>query len=182
MQPHGPLMVEHRLIERMVALMKKEIARIQAASELDPAFLTSAVDFIRVYADRTHHGKEEQILFRELAARDLAPDHEAMMNDLVNEHGFARDLTADLVRAGEAHVAGDEDALGRVVSLLMSLTEFYPVHIAKEDEQFFPAAVAYLDDGAKEAMLQRFHEFDRSMIHEKYQSVIQSLEEDRDSA
>ena len=49
-QPRGPLMVEHRLIERMISLIKAQVSRIQSADEMDPAFIGTAVDFIRVYA------------------------------------------------------------------------------------------------------------------------------------
>ena len=57
MMPIGPLMKEHRLIERMIALMEKELGRLNAGEELDPGFIDIAVDFIRTYADRCHHGK-----------------------------------------------------------------------------------------------------------------------------
>jgi hemerythrin-like domain-containing protein len=169
-------MVEHRLIERTIALMKAEVARIQVADELDPAFIDTTVDFIRVYADRTHYGKEEDILFHELAAKAMAPDHAAMMRDLVAEHRHARDLTDNLVRARNAYVTGGKDALGRVISLLMSLTDFYPRHMAMGNDQFFPVAMDYLDDGDRDAMLERFRDFDRVMIHMKYGSVVELLE------
>ena len=34
--------------------------------EVDPVFIDTAVDFIRTYADRCHHGKEEDLLFKAL--------------------------------------------------------------------------------------------------------------------
>jgi len=79
MQPIGPLMIEHRLIERMIGLMSQELERIRnniavdpEFAFVDPVFIDTAVDFLRIYADRCHHGKEEDILFAELAAKDLA--------------------------------------------------------------------------------------------------------------
>ena len=66
MLPIGLLMKEHRLIERMVGLLVKELDRTKKVNDLNPVFIDSAVDFFRTYADRTHHGKEEDILFREL--------------------------------------------------------------------------------------------------------------------
>jgi len=59
-------MIEHRLIERMLSVFKKVLDKIESEHEVDPVFVDIAVDFIRMYADRTHHGKEEDILFREL--------------------------------------------------------------------------------------------------------------------
>ncbi len=66
MLPVGPLMVEHRLIELMIALMSKEVKKIGEVGAPDPEFIRAAVDFIKTYADRLHHGKEEEILFRDL--------------------------------------------------------------------------------------------------------------------
>ena len=63
MQARGPLMIEHRLIERMLARVRSVLARIRATGRVDPLFVDAAVDFIRVYADRTHHGKEEDIVY-----------------------------------------------------------------------------------------------------------------------
>ncbi|RPJ15806.1 MAG: cation-binding protein, partial [Deltaproteobacteria bacterium] len=69
MQARGPLMVEHRLIERMLSVIKDALVQIESSQRVDPVFVDTAVDFIRIYADRTHHGKEEEILFRDLDKR-----------------------------------------------------------------------------------------------------------------
>ena len=58
MQARGPLMIEHRLIERMILLIKDALLQIEVTYKADPVFVDLAVDFIRIYADRTHHGKE----------------------------------------------------------------------------------------------------------------------------
>jgi len=73
MKPIGPLMREHRLIERMVRLMERELGGISGGKEANPLIIDSAVDFLKTYADRTHHGKEEDILFRALSGKRLAP-------------------------------------------------------------------------------------------------------------
>ena len=65
MQARGPLMIEHRLIEKMLSLIKDTLVQIESTNKVDPLLVDTAVDFIRMYADRTHHGKEEDILFRE---------------------------------------------------------------------------------------------------------------------
>ena len=74
MQARGPLMIEHRLIERMISIIKDALIQIESTQEVDPVFVDTAVDFIRTYADRTHHGKEEDILFRDLVKRDLSAE------------------------------------------------------------------------------------------------------------
>lgn len=65
MKPRGPLMMEHRLIEKMLVLADQQAAAMNEES-FDPVFVDTVVDFIKTYADRTHHGKEENILFADL--------------------------------------------------------------------------------------------------------------------
>jgi len=86
MVPIGPLMKEHRLIEKMILLMEKEIEKMKKYNKANPLFIDIAVDFIRMYADRTHHGKEEDILFRDLEKKSLSANHNKIINELVEEH------------------------------------------------------------------------------------------------
>ena len=72
MKPRGPLMIEHRLIEKMFALVREEVQQVKNGKRLDPIFVDTVVDFIRTYADRTHHGKEEDILFRDLEKKSMS--------------------------------------------------------------------------------------------------------------
>ena len=178
MQARGPLMIEHRLIERMLNRIEIALIRTESTRAIDPVFIDTAVDFIRIYADRTHHGKEENILFRELDKRRLVEDHRRMMADLVDDHIFGRKTTQALVEANTRYRRGDASALPDIIRNLRTLIDFYPGHIAKEDKIFFPEARSYFSDMEDKAMLAEFYEFDRKMIHEKYRLVIESLEKE----
>lgn len=176
MQARGPLMIEHRLIERMLNLIQDKLATIEIAKKIDPLFIDQAVDFIRTYADRTHHGKEEDILFRDLSRKGLSNEDQRVMDELVAEHGFGRSTTKKLVEANSRYRGGDSSALENIASCLRTLVVFYPKHIEKEDKIFFPASRAYFSETEDQAMLAEFEDFDRKMIHEKYRSVVDELE------
>jgi hemerythrin-like domain-containing protein len=176
MMPIGPLMIEHRLIERMIELLRKEASRIEETKETDPVFLDTAVDFIRTYADRTHHGKEEGILFRELLTKNMSQEHQDIMAELIEGHKYGREVLAELVEARQRYLQGHADSLGTILDKLRALVEFYPEHIRKEDKEFFLDSMGYFDEEEKEAMLQECWEFDRKMIHEKYSSVVKHWE------
>jgi hemerythrin-like domain-containing protein len=176
MQARGPLMIEHRLIERMISVIKGVLAKIASEHRVDPVFVDIAVDFIRVYADRTHHGKEEDILFRELNNKPLNAEDRQIMKELIDEHVFGRQTTKALVDANTRYRNGDDTALTEITAKLQTLTEFYPKHIEKEDKVFFPSSRSYFTDEEDQAMLAEFWEFDRKMIHERYKSVVEGLE------
>ena len=176
MQPRGPLMIEHRLIERMISLIDKEVRKIEKNNAINQIFIDSAVDFVRTYADRTHHGKEEQIMFRDLSRKNLSDKDRAMMDELIRDHIIGRTTTAELVASAAAYQKGDRAALPLVMQNLRKIADFYPKHIAKEDKVFFPSSMKYLSEPEQQAMLAEFWEFDRRMIHDKYEFVVESLE------
>jgi len=177
MQSRGPLMIEHRLIERMLTLVEKKIEKIQTTNRVDPLFIDTVVDFIRIYADRTHHGKEEDILFKKIENKQMSDQDRRVMDELVDEHVLGRKTTKELVEANAQYRVGEKTFLAVIVSKLKKLVNFYPKHIEKEDKVFFPSYMKYLSDEEDQLMLEEFYEFDREMIHEKYKSILQKLEE-----
>jgi len=174
MKPIGPLMREHRLIERMVDLVKDQMSRTQAEEEPAPGIM-AAVDFFRTYADRTHHGKEEDILFRDLASKNLSPEHRQIMDELVAEHVLARNTVSSLVEGHLRLERGDGSGLRQMVNAMQRLVDLYPGHIEKEDKRFFYPCMEYFSREEQDAMLEEFRVFDQKMIHEKYTGVVEKL-------
>ena len=183
MKPIGPLMVEHRLIERMIALLGVELKQISRGQEPDTEFLAAAVDFLRVYADKTHHGKEEDILFRELKKRELFEEHIKNLKELTAEHVHAREIVFRLDKAKDGYSQGNRQSVDEILSCLSELATLYPEHIYKEDKRFFYPILDYFTRQEQDAMLDEFREFDSRMapenydsIHDKYRSIVESLE------
>jgi hemerythrin-like domain-containing protein len=175
MKPIGPLMWEHRLIEKMLQVVVKETDQMERAGQVDPAFIDTAVDFIRMYADRTHHGKEEDILFRELVQKKLTPEHARIMDELIQEHVYARETVGKLIAAKERYVQGERESMPEIIALLRELAGFYPRHIEKEDKPFFHECQRYFSEAELDGMIREFWEFDRKMIHEKYERLVESF-------
>ncbi len=176
MQARGPLMIEHRLIERMLSSIKNILSKTELNQKIDPVFVDTAVDFIQTYADRTHHGKEEDILFRELKKKSMSDEDRKVLAELTEEHAFGRQTTRALIEANTRYRNGDEAALADIFEKLRTIVEFYPKHIEKEDKVFFPSSRAYFTDEEDQALLVEFLEFDQKMIHEKYISIAESFE------
>ncbi|TAL33639.1 MAG: cation-binding protein [Spirochaetes bacterium] len=175
MKPRGPLMIEHRLIEKMLVLTGGELEVIKRERKVNSVFIDTIVDFIKTYADRTHHGKEEDILFRELEPRKLNDDDARIMRELIDEHAQARKAVSGLVEANARYVKGDVAGIDVIIEKLSFLITFYPRHILKEDKVFFPDTEKYFSNQELDAMLNSFWEFDRKMIHEKYERLYESL-------
>ena len=180
MLPVGPLMIEHRLIERMINVIEDELEKIKNKNDINPIFIDEAVDFIRIYADQTHHGKEEDILFRELKKKDLSKEHEKTMKELIEEHVFARKTTGELFEAKNRYINGEKNAINTVIEKMEVLVDFYPNHIDKEDNQFFIPVMEYFSKEEQDALLREGQIFDRRMIHRKYNDLVLDFEKERD--
>ena len=176
MKPIGPLMIEHRLIERMVGLLEGELQTMKTASEANSDLIVVGVDFFRMYADRTHHGKEEDILFEALRDKPLSDEEQEMMRRLIQEHVWARQAVGKLSAANDRYVRGDTAALYTMTYELGKIVQFYPAHIEKEDKHFFIPVMEYFTGAEQREMLDRFWDFDRKMIHQKYQAVVEEQE------
>lgn len=176
MMPIGPLMIEHRLIERAIKQMRIELSQAETRKRFDVHFIGSWIDFIRIYADIGHHGKEEKILFRELENRPLTPSLKQMMEGLIDDHVRARKMVSELATALDRYADGDAEAFNQLVAVGKELVSLYPEHIRKEDQEFFIPAMDYFTKEEKDEMLKRFHEFDESLLHEHYRSVVETME------
>ena len=176
MLPIGPMMIEHRLIERMIKVMDSKVREMKSGRRADTEFIETAVDFIRTYADRCHHGKEEDILFRELKKKTISQDHRRVMEELIEEHREGRKITGKLVEANKRYLQGDSKALDEIIECMQTLVSFYPKHIEKEDKHFFIPVMKYFSKDEQNAMLKEGYEFDQGLIHEKYRSIVEKGE------
>ena len=135
--PAGPLMKEHRLIERMIALIEKSLHQTGLKKQADVYFIDNAVDFLRTYADENHHGKEEDILFAALKEKQLSAEHAEIMEGLKRDHVYGRGLVKGLALAAEKYKLADPSALKDVIERMKDLVLLYPRHIETEDKRFF---------------------------------------------
>ena len=174
--PAGPLMREHRVIERMIAVLDGQLEAMMRRGAANPRAVDVAIDFIRTYADACHHGKEENILFRRLAAKELDLPVDQMVKGLIQDHVYGREMTRGLIEANNRYAAGDASALGDIESRLRALIHFYPAHIDKEDRHFFKPALECFSDREQAVMLRDFDDFDRTVIHSRYLRVVEELE------
>jgi hemerythrin-like domain-containing protein len=179
MTPVGIMMIEHRLIERMISLLKKELGDIQDSKKADPVFIDTAIDFIRIYADKCHHGKEEDIFFKVLLEKKLKSNDNEYILELIEEHKQGRAAVGRLDKAKEGYIKKETEALNEIADCLKWLIEFYPRHIEKEDGHFFNLYKTYLNEEEQDKMLVDFSQFSKESIHDKYSAVVEKLEKEK---
>lgn len=175
MKPIGPLMVEHRLFERMLAVLKGQLEAMRRG-DLDLLLMTEVLDFFGTYADLNHHGKEEDILFKTLAEKPLTPELRTMMEGLIADHARARELMGSVSNGLARLVRGDHSAVVAMEAVITEVLRLYHIHIVKEDKEFFFPILSYLSKEEQDKMLADFMEFDSALLHRKYRTMVERLE------
>ncbi len=179
MLPTGQLMVEHRLIERVIDDLRLRLQDVYSRKTLDPRYVDQVVDFLQTYADLCHHGKEENILFKALMVKGPNQALLKTMDELDAMHKFMRTSTKQVAAANQAYLAGVKGSEEQIRELLTHVAGHYMSHIQREDREFYAPAMDYFSSDEKTAMIVEMLNYDRGLIHEKYRRMADALEDDR---
>jgi hemerythrin-like domain-containing protein len=175
MKAIASLLTEHRLIEQILQAVRCQIRLIEVRKPVNARAIDGIIDFLATYADRTHHGKEEEILFKALETRELQTRDRACMNKLKQDHAFLRRTILDLSANRNECMRDDACAASDVFNTFRQLLVFYPVHVACEEEVFFTVAARYFTTEEQAQLVTEFNAFDQQMIHEKYRQLAECL-------
>ncbi|MBZ5514772.1 MAG: hemerythrin domain-containing protein, partial [Acidobacteriia bacterium] len=103
---------EHDAILKMLDATEEAARRIDAGQAVAPETLEGLLEFFRLFADRCHHGKEEDLLFPLLESHGM-PRAGGPVGVMLREHEEGRALIQQMVSAEEAAKAGDAAAPAR---------------------------------------------------------------------
>lgn len=168
---------DHRVIEKVLAVLER-LTRDPRGAPLDK--WEKAIDFIRNFADKCHHLKEEKVLFPALERHGI-PREGGPIGIMLMEHeegrGYVRAMAEALVFAQEAP--------GNVRTTLVDNARAYlrllKDHIRKEDEILFVMADEALTLEEQRKLVHEFEEHELKEIgpgiHEKYLHIAQELEQ-----
>jgi hemerythrin-like domain-containing protein len=151
------LVDEHRLILRMIALLERNAARTAAGDYSNWQFYLDGVDFIRNFADRFHHAKEEDVLFEALVTNGM-PRENSPVAAMLMEHDQGRAYVKAMEAAAGRALAGATDQGGIIAENALAYAELLRGHIAKEDEILYPLAERVIPDSMRAAIITGYAE------------------------
>lgn len=167
------LRAEHKGILRMLAVMRSLAARWEDGQAPDPAQLGSILEFLRVFADACHHGKEEDVLFPALQQAGL-PREGGPIGVMLHEHTLGRGHIRDMAAA---LAAADWRAF---MAAALAYVELLTQHIAKENQVLFVMAERLLGEQALADMREAFERIEAERIgpgrHEAFHALLDALE------
>lgn len=177
MKPTAPLMREHALMREAIGLLETGMEHMLETGEGDLGFERALTDFFSIYAGRLHHGKEEEILFKELDAKSITAEHRATMDKLLEDHRQSRGFVAGLEESVRRYAAGRRESLGDIISIHRRLAQLYRMHMQIEDKQFFVPVMDYFTEEEQVHMLDAARAFDANIMHRIYEERVRNMAE-----
>lgn len=151
---------------------------LDAGKEVEEKTLQDIVEFMRTFADKCHHGKEETHLFPAIEKKGV-PMRGCPVGMLISEHQKGRALVSELAEATEAY-RGNPLAKESLVKSLPGLTELYPNHIWKEEYLAFPMADKILSLDEQRDLYEKFEIVEKEIgldVHQRFEQFTKELEE-----
>lgn len=170
---------EHRIIEQVLSAVDVLADQARRTRSLDGQSATQAIDFIRNFADRCHHAKEEDLLFKAMEAAGFARDS-GPIAVMLHEHEQGRGWVREMVAAAEEASRGGAKAAGAIdafVEAAWSYVELLRAHIQKEDGVLYPMADRVLTAEAQAELLVGFERVEASHANGTHERYVRSAQE-----
>ena len=178
MKPTEELSHEHQAILTMIEILTALAGRLDAGAAVPAADLESAVEFIRVFADKCHHAKEEGHLFPEMEKAGIPRDH-GPIGVMLAEHEEGRKHVAAMAGAIPDIGKADRKAAATFAAAARAYGRLLAGHISKEDNILYPMADARLSPGQQSALESSFAEVEKNIVglgkHEEFHRLLERL-------
>ncbi|HJV36835.1 hemerythrin domain-containing protein [Geomonas sp.] len=169
---------EHQLILRMLALLEENARLTEEGSFRDYRFYLDGVDFIRNYADRFHHAKEEDVLFEALIDNGM-PRANSPVAAMLMEHDLGREFVKGMEEAATRALNGEAGQEEAIVANARGYLELLRDHISKEDGILYPLAERVLPEEKRDAILEGYHAAEQKAaqgLEEHYRAIVEGYE------
>jgi hemerythrin-like domain-containing protein len=178
-KPTEELKTEHKAIKWMLRIMEQVCARLESDQPVDTDHLEQIVEFIRVFADRCHHGKEEDLLFAAMEKAGI-PQQGGPIGVMLTEHTMGRNYVKAMSEAIVAYKTGDRSAASKVAENARGYITLLTQHIDKEDNILYPMADRVLAEATQQELSEAFEEVERERVgagrHEAFHELLRELD------
>lgn len=142
--PLHELVEEHIYIKKVLAIIPEVCISFQEKRKVDILLLNEIVGFIKNYADKYHHAKEEEILFR------YAPEGFAPIKAMLEEHEIGRNFVKS------ALLASDQGNVDGTVESLLGYMKLLEAHISREDTVLYPWFARTMGENSMKKLEEKF--------------------------
>ncbi|KKS12786.1 hemerythrin [Candidatus Daviesbacteria bacterium RIFOXYD1_FULL_41_10] len=165
----GQLKEEHKAVKEALQILHVFAQNLKAGKKVDKADFEKLLEFLKVFVDKCHHGKEENLLFPAMEKAGI-PKEGGPIGMMLYEHSLGRNFIKGMGSAKTGRKIADN-----IEGYCQLLTE----HIDKEDNILYEMADMHLDKATQRELLKKFDLLEKEKIgpgkHEKFHQTLNKL-------
>ena len=179
MKPTDVLKEEHQGVKISLRILEQLCKKIQekqtGEKEITIADFNKLLEFFKVFVDKCHHSKEEDVLFPTLLDAGL-PKQGGPIQVMLAEHDIGRKLVAEMTLALNDYKNDLPNAERKLIRAADNYRELLKSHITKEDEVLYPMADARICSFIQQGMLEEFEDIEKEKLgqgtHEEFHNML----------
>jgi hemerythrin-like domain-containing protein len=162
-EPTRILREEHDNILRGLEVLEACAEKLEDRQQVAPQTMEALIEFFRLYADRTHHGKEEDLLFPAMIERGFSRE-QGPIHCMLADHEHNRAVTRAMIEACAEYKAQKMGAGLRFADAAREYVRALREHIQKENLVLFNMAEQVIPSAEEPDLLARFTDVDQNKI------------------
>jgi hemerythrin-like domain-containing protein len=147
----------------MLEVMEAVCKKLEAGKDISIDDLNDMVKFIKEFADKSHHLKEEDLLFPAMEEAGI-PCEGGPIGVMLSEHTTGREYVKGLSLGIEEYAKGNSSAAYQIIENARSYSSLLSNHIYKEDNILYPMAKLHLSKEQHEELLKEFETVNNKKI------------------
>lgn len=180
MTPIEELKAEHEAVLLTIRILEQITDKLEAGQDIDLKHLDQILEFLTVFVDKCHHGKEEKVLFPAMEEAGI-PHQNGPIGVMFYEHEQGRSFVRGFRSGVEDYRAGKVDAIAKISQNANNYGQLLTAHIEKENNILYVMAERVLSSEKMAEMAQAFNRIEEVEIgpnkHEEFHRTLHALKD-----
>jgi hemerythrin-like domain-containing protein len=161
----------------MLSVLSKVCDKLESGEEVAPDHIEQILGFLGDFADKCHHGKEEDLLFPAMEEAGI-PREGGPIGVMLLEHVQGREHIQAMRSAASGYKGGEPGQSSHFVRHGRAYVSLLNQHIEKENNVLFRMADAHISERVQDELLKQFKRVDEEEIGtDKIEQLHRQLEE-----
>jgi len=174
------LKAEHEAVLLTIRILEQITSKLEDGQTIDLRHLDQILEFLQVFVDKCHHGKEERVLFPAMEEAGI-PREGGPIGAMLYEHERGRSFVQGLRSGVEDYRVGKDDAIAKITENAKNYGRLLVAHIDKENNVLYVMAERVLSTDKMAEMAKSFDEIEEIEIgpnkHEEFHATLHALKD-----
>ena len=168
---------EHEGVKVMLDIIERVSKQLEETGNLNKEHFEAILGFLKIFVDKCHHGKEEELLFPALEVAGVPKD--GPIRVMLQEHDLGRKYVRAMSDAFAGLIVGEKSASRNIAQNAEGYITLLRAHIEKENNVLFAMGDRLLSEKTQDELYDGFEKIEVERIgigkHEEFHHLLEDL-------